>query len=334
MSKTSSSIAGPTPPTGSSPSGGGAGRGDAARARPLVARGAGLEAARACARPRDRRFRRGGHRRSTAGTRPAARRHRGAAHGRHAGRRRPLRLRPDVPAAGGQERAAMKRAVAYLEPYMEAERLATGASTGRGLVVLATVKGDVHDIGKNIVGVVLASNSYDVVDLGVMVPGPDPGDCGGAGRGDRRALRADHAVSTRWSTSRARWSGESSSCAPDRRRHHLPPAHRRPDRAGVLPRDDPRPRRLPCRRRGLGLFRPRSPYRARPRNREEQGCCASSTRSTAASRCSRSPRRARTPSGSPTRAARAGFTGMRHVEPELATLPGTSTGSSFSTPGS
>ena len=65
---------------------------------------------------------------------------------------------------------AMKRAVAYLEPYMEAERGETGKSRSRGVVVLATVKGDVHDIGKNIVGVVLGCNNYDVVDLGVMVP--------------------------------------------------------------------------------------------------------------------------------------------------------------------
>jgi 5-methyltetrahydrofolate--homocysteine methyltransferase len=64
---------------------------------------------------------------------------------------------------------AMKRAVAYLEPFMEAER-AGGNGRGRGKVVLATVKGDVHDIGKNIVGVVLGCNSYEVVDLGVMVP--------------------------------------------------------------------------------------------------------------------------------------------------------------------
>ncbi|MBV8597407.1 MAG: methionine synthase, partial [Actinobacteria bacterium] len=62
---------------------------------------------------------------------------------------------------------AMKRAVAYLEPYMEDEK--AGGST-QGKVVLATVKGDVHDIGKNIVGVVLGCNNYDVVDLGVMVP--------------------------------------------------------------------------------------------------------------------------------------------------------------------
>jgi 5-methyltetrahydrofolate--homocysteine methyltransferase len=60
----------------------------------------------------------------------------------------------------------MKRAVAYLEPFMEEEQ--AGGST-QGKVVLATVKGDVHDIGKNIVGVVLGCNNYEVVDLGVMV---------------------------------------------------------------------------------------------------------------------------------------------------------------------
>jgi 5-methyltetrahydrofolate--homocysteine methyltransferase len=66
---------------------------------------------------------------------------------------------------------AMKRAVSYLEPYMEAEQAAGGgAPRARGKAVLATVKGDVHDIGKNIVGVVLGCNDYDVVDLGVMVP--------------------------------------------------------------------------------------------------------------------------------------------------------------------
>jgi 5-methyltetrahydrofolate--homocysteine methyltransferase len=66
---------------------------------------------------------------------------------------------------------AMKRAVVYLEPYMEAEQAAGGgAPRARGKAVLATVKGDVHDIGKNIVGVVLGCNDYDVVDLGVMVP--------------------------------------------------------------------------------------------------------------------------------------------------------------------
>jgi len=63
----------------------------------------------------------------------------------------------------------MKKAVAYLTPYLEAEKQASGARA-EAKIVLATVKGDVHDIGKNIVGVVLACNSYEVVDLGVMVP--------------------------------------------------------------------------------------------------------------------------------------------------------------------
>jgi len=61
----------------------------------------------------------------------------------------------------------MKKAVAYLEPYLEAEK-AEGSSRGR--IVMATVKGDVHDIGKNIVGVVLGCNNYEITDLGVMVP--------------------------------------------------------------------------------------------------------------------------------------------------------------------
>jgi 5-methyltetrahydrofolate--homocysteine methyltransferase len=61
----------------------------------------------------------------------------------------------------------MKQAVAHLEPFMESERRET---RGAGRIVMATVKGDVHDIGKNIVGVVLACNGFDVVDLGVMVP--------------------------------------------------------------------------------------------------------------------------------------------------------------------
>ncbi len=65
----------------------------------------------------------------------------------------------------------MKKAVAYLTPFMEAEKRAAGGTHKHaGKVLLATVKGDVHDIGKNIVGVVLACNNYEVLDLGVMVP--------------------------------------------------------------------------------------------------------------------------------------------------------------------
>ncbi len=67
----------------------------------------------------------------------------------------------------------MKQAVALLLPYMEAEKLANGGGGGRqsaGTILMATVKGDVHDIGKNIVGVVLACNNYEIIDLGVMTP--------------------------------------------------------------------------------------------------------------------------------------------------------------------
>ncbi|MBV8646699.1 methionine synthase [Paludibacterium sp.] len=66
----------------------------------------------------------------------------------------------------------MKQAVAYLEPFIEEEKrlLGTADAAAKGVIVLATVKGDVHDIGKNIVGVVLRCNNYQVIDLGVMVP--------------------------------------------------------------------------------------------------------------------------------------------------------------------
>ncbi len=66
----------------------------------------------------------------------------------------------------------MKQAVAYLQPFLEAEKLASGLESrpAAGKILMATVKGDVHDIGKNIVGVVLQCNNYEVIDLGVMVP--------------------------------------------------------------------------------------------------------------------------------------------------------------------
>ena len=87
----------------------------------------------------------------------------------------------------------MKRAVAYLQPYMEDEK--DGTHGAQGKVLLATVKGDVHDIGKNIVGVVLGCNDYEVIDLGVMVPPEtDPRHRRARARRRRRALRPDHAV--------------------------------------------------------------------------------------------------------------------------------------------
>ena len=104
-SRTCCSTAGPTRPSGSSRSPSTVkGEGTQARARPRLARGAGGGAAGARARPRDRRLHRGGHRGGARERRAAARRDRGAADGRDEGRRRPVRLGPDVPAAGGQER--------------------------------------------------------------------------------------------------------------------------------------------------------------------------------------------------------------------------------------
>ena len=120
---------------------------------------------------------------------------------------------------------AMKRAVAYLEPYMEAEK--GGADRSAGRVVLATVKGDVHDIGKNIVGVVLGCNGYEVIDLGVMVPARhDPRHRGRAGLRHRRALGADHAVARRDGRRReGDGAPRARPAAPGRRRHDLAAAH-------------------------------------------------------------------------------------------------------------
>ena len=64
----------------------------------------------------------------------------------------------------------MKKAVAWLQPFIEEEKSIAGESTRAGRILMATVKGDVHDIGKNIVGVILACNNYEIIDLGVMVP--------------------------------------------------------------------------------------------------------------------------------------------------------------------
>src|SRR3546814_16114480 len=71
---------------------------------------------------------------------------------------------------GVKSARVMKRAVAWLMPYLEEEKAKNPVKEKKGKILLATVKGDVHDIGKNIVGVVLQCNNYDVVDLGVMVP--------------------------------------------------------------------------------------------------------------------------------------------------------------------
>ena len=166
---------------------------------------------------------------------------------------------------------AMKRAVAYLEPFMEAEKAGSAASRGR--IVLATVKGDVHDIGKNIVGVVLGCNNYEVIDLGVMVPADRILDTAvERGRRRRRAVGPDHAVAGRDGRRRARdGAARARPAAADRRRDHVAPAHRGADRAGVRPRDGPRARRVAGRRRRLRPARPRAPRRRwTPRTASEQ----------------------------------------------------------------
>jgi hypothetical protein len=92
----------------------------------------------------------------------------------------------------------MKQAVAHLIPWIEEEKKRTGSTLSKGRIIMATVKGDVHDIGKNIVGVVLGCNGYDVIDLGVMVScRQDPAGGEGAWRAGHRPLRPDHALAGR-----------------------------------------------------------------------------------------------------------------------------------------
>ena len=96
--------------------------------------------------------------------------HRGAADGRHEHRRRPLRRGQDVPAPGGQERPGDEEVPSPISSPSWRPRRRSSVRPSAARSSLATVKGDVHDIGKNIVGVVLGCNGYEVVDLGVMVP--------------------------------------------------------------------------------------------------------------------------------------------------------------------
>jgi 5-methyltetrahydrofolate--homocysteine methyltransferase len=129
----------------------------------------------------------------------------------------------------------MKKAVAYLIPFIEA-RSSPARRAQHRKVVMATVKGDVHDIGKNIVGVVLQCNNYDVVDLGVMVPAQkDPGR-----RQGRRAPTSSASsglitpsLDEMVNAGRRRWSARASTSAADRRGHHVARAHRGQGRAEV-----------------------------------------------------------------------------------------------------
>ena len=144
--------------------------------RSRLARVAGGEAALARAGARHHRVHRGGHRGGAQQLDAPARRDRGPADGRHERGRRPLRRRQDVPAAGREVRAR-DEAGGGLPDAVHGGGEGAQRRTARdrrqlvaGKIVIATVKGDVHDIGKNIVGVVLQCNNYEVIDLGVMVP--------------------------------------------------------------------------------------------------------------------------------------------------------------------
>ena len=148
----------------------GRGRGEKGRlGQSRVARGPGREAPRTRPAQGHHRLHRRGHRGSPRGARQTAQGDRRPADGRHEGRRRPLRRRQDVPAPGRQKRPRDEEGGRLSDPFMEEERALSGESTNAPVFVIATVKGDVHDIGKNIVGVVLSCNGYEMHDLGVMV---------------------------------------------------------------------------------------------------------------------------------------------------------------------
>ena len=192
---------------------------------------------------------------------------------------------------------AMKRAVAYLEPFMEKERLEGGEGRSKkvkGKIVLATVKGDVHDIGKNIVGVVLGCNSYDVVDLGVMVP------C------DRilQAAIDEHAdivglsglITPSLDEMAFRGQGDDApqapAAAPDWRRDDEQAAYGREDRARIRGDDRPRARRLARGRRRVEPAERRAASRVRARQPGAAGRPARAVRD-AARAPARSPTRPR-----------------------------------------
>ncbi len=233
---------------------------------------------------------------------------------------------------------AMKRAVAYLEPYMEAER-EEGESRTQGKLVIATVKGDVHDIGKNIVGVVLGCNNYEVIDLGVMVPSDRILDTAVEENCDLVGpLRADHAVARR-DGARGRGDGapRARHSAADRRRDHVEAAHGGADRTRVLEGDDARARCV-ARRRGSsrGCSTPSARASSTPRRAPTRNACARSTRSRRAGHSFRSPRPARgarRSSGAPRICPRPRSPACARSSQAWPRCASTSTGSSSSMPG-
>ena len=155
---------------------------------------------------------------------------------------------------------------------------------------MATVKGDVHDIGKNIVGVVLGCNNYRVIDLGVMVPADRILETAVEERADMVGpLRPDHPVAGRDGERRGRdGAARHVDPAADRRRHHLEAAHRGEDRPGLLRVGHARPGRLAGGRRGVAAARRRRSARRSSRRRARtRSACASCTRRAASARSTR-----------------------------------------------
>ena len=175
----------------------------------------------------------------------------------------------------------MKQAVAYLLPFMEAEKGGQPRKAA-GKILMATVKGDVHDIGKNIVGVVLQCNDYEVIDLGVMVPADRILDEAERLEVDiDRPVGPDHALAGRDGV-RGRRDGAARLLHPaaDRRRHHQPHPHGGEDRAGLSARlDHLRARRQPRGGRGVGpAVADRAAASSRPRRGPSTSASASSSR--------------------------------------------------------
>ena len=171
--------------------------------------------------------------------RAAAGRDRRPADGRHECGRRPVRLGQDVPAAGGQIRPRDEEG-GGLSACLSWSRTRAAAKEPAGRIVMATVKGDVHDIGKNIVGVVLQCNGYEVIDLGVMTPAQKILDAAREHKANIIGLSGlitpslDEMVHSRL---RDGAPGLRHSAA-DRRRHHVPRPHRGQDRSQLSPGPD------------------------------------------------------------------------------------------------
>ncbi len=180
----------------------------------------------------------------------------------------------------------MKKAVAYLLPFMEAEKQQGDpqARRTRGTIVMATVKGDVHDIGKNIVGVVLGCNNYEVIDLGVMVPcekilETSPRDLGGY----HRPVGTDHAQS-RGDGTRGRGDGTAGDAHPavDRRGHHQRTPYGRAHRSELCRTNTARPRRIAHAQRRGSFDEPGTARRARRGEPPETTAAGGSLRETPA----------------------------------------------------